>query len=248
MGEKSYVKLTKEQETSLQDVTPGELNQPIDIDQLLDRRCPECGQALPSSYEPPADEDWSAGIFSCTDDPESCVTGLFCPCMLFGRNIEALNDEISANNACMCHMLCVEGGMALAALLVLIPGIDPSTSCLVTEGLFFAWWMCGIYTGMARQSLQRKYHLKNSPCDPCVVHCCLHWCAVCQEHREMKLHLAEGVADATMSPPRVQQMKVIIEQHDKEVESSSSSSSSYSSSSQQESEDSKNRELQVVER
>lgn len=88
------------------------------------------------------------------------MTGIFCPCMLFGRNVEALNDEIPSNNACICHMLCVEGGMALAAITAFIPGIDPSTSCLITEGLLFTWWMCGIYTGMARQSLQRKYHLK----------------------------------------------------------------------------------------
>ncbi|CAI9277899.1 unnamed protein product [Lactuca saligna] len=246
MGEKSYVKLTKEQEASLQDVTPGELNQPIDIHELQARRCPECGQALPSTYEPPADEDWSTGIFSCADDSESCVTGLFCPCMLFGRNVESLNEEIPANNACMCHALCVEGGMVLATVIALVPGIDPSTSCLITEGLLFAWWMCGIYTGMARQSLQRKYHLRDSPCDPCGVHCCLHWCALCQEHREMKLHLAENVEETLMSPPRIQEMKTIQEENTKDVESASSSSS-YSSSTRQESEDSKNMELQVVE-
>lgn len=61
----------------------------------------------------------------------------------------------------------------------------------------------------------------------------------------MKLHLAEGVDDAAMSPPRVQEMKVIGERREKDVESTSSSSS-YSSSSRQDSEDSKNMELQVV--
>lgn len=35
MGEKSYVKLTREQEASLQDITPGELNEPIDIHEVL---------------------------------------------------------------------------------------------------------------------------------------------------------------------------------------------------------------------
>ncbi|KVH91223.1 cell number regulator 6-like [Cynara cardunculus var. scolymus] len=246
MGEKSYVKLTREQEASLQDVTPGELNQPIDIHELHARRCPECGQSLPASYESPADEDWSTGIFSCADDPDSCMTGLFCPCVLFGRNIENLNDEIPSNNACMCHVLCVEGGMALATIIAFVPGIDPSTSCLITEGLFFAWWMCGIYTGMARQSLQRKYHLKDSPCDPCGVHCCLHWCAICQEHREMKMHLAANVEDTLVSPPRIQEMKAI-EQNKTNAESTSSSSS-YSSSPQRNSEDDTSMELQVIER
>ncbi|XP_076899979.1 cell number regulator 6-like [Bidens hawaiensis] len=242
MGDKSYVKLTKEQESSLQDVTPGELNQPIDVHQLNARRCPECGQALPSSYEPPADEDWSTGLFSCADDSKS-VTGLFCPCMLFGRNIETLNEEIPANNACMCHALCVEGGMAVVGITACIPGIDPGTLCLLTECLFFAWWMCGIYAGMARQTLQRKYHLKNSPCDPCAVHCCLHWCALCQEHREMKLHLADNIEETPLSPPHVQEMKTIVERTEKD---DVSTSSSHASSSQQEGENAKNTELQMV--
>lgn len=34
MGD-NYVKLTKEQEDSLQDVTPGELNQPIDVHEVF---------------------------------------------------------------------------------------------------------------------------------------------------------------------------------------------------------------------
>lgn len=36
------------------------------------RKCPECGQPLPQSYEPPADEDWSTGICGCAEDTESC--------------------------------------------------------------------------------------------------------------------------------------------------------------------------------
>lgn len=88
------------------------------------------------------------------------LTGLFCPCVLFGRNVETLKEEISQNGACICHVIFVEGGMALAAITALFNGIDPDTTLLITEGLLFAWWGCGIYTSMARQSLQRKYHLK----------------------------------------------------------------------------------------
>lgn len=88
------------------------------------------------------------------------LTGLFCPCVLFGRNVETLQEEISQNGACVCHVIFVEGGMALAAITALVSGIDPDTTLLIVEGLLFAWWGCGIYTSMARQSLQRKYHLK----------------------------------------------------------------------------------------
>lgn len=85
---------------------------------------------------------------------------MFCPCVLFGRNVETLQEEISQNGACICHVIFVEGGMALAAITALVSGIDPDTTLLIVEGLLFAWWGCGIYTSMARQSLQRKYHLK----------------------------------------------------------------------------------------
>ncbi|KAJ0053497.1 hypothetical protein Pint_00152 [Pistacia integerrima] len=202
-----YVKLTRDQ-TPSEDITPGELNQPVEVPQLNVQRCCECGQVLPESYEPPADEDWTTGIFGCAEDTESCCTGLFCPCVLFGHNVETLREEIPWTNACVCHAMCIEGGLTLAAATALFHGVDPKTSFLICEGLLFAWWMCGIYTGLFRQSLQKKYHLKNSPCDPCMVHCCMHWCALCQEHREMRNHLAENTLsqEAVVNPPPVQEM------------------------------------------
>ncbi|KAJ6839063.1 cell number regulator 6-like [Iris pallida] len=108
----------------------------------------------------------------------------------------------------MCHALCIEGGIALAAAVAIFHGVDPRTSFLIGEGLLFSWWMCGIYTGLFRQSLQKKYHLKNSPCDPCAVHCCMHWCAICQEHREMKGRLADNAVMpmTVVNPPPVQEM------------------------------------------
>nr|XP_024392118.1 serine/threonine-protein kinase WNK4-like isoform X3 [Physcomitrium patens] len=45
--------------------------------------------------------------------------------------------------------------------------------------------------GLFRQELQRRYHLQN--CEPCTVHCCLHWYALCQEHREMQGRLSDNV-------------------------------------------------------
>ncbi|TYI54620.1 hypothetical protein E1A91_D11G087900v1 [Gossypium mustelinum] len=98
--------------------------------------------------------------------------------------------------------------MVIAAATLFFHGIDPQTSFLIGETLVFAWWLCGIYNGLFRQSLQKKYHLKNSPCHPCLVHCCLHWCALCQEHRELKNHLSDNVymQMTLLKPPPVQVM------------------------------------------
>lgn len=170
-----------------------------------------------------------------------------CPSVLFGRVYETLSEEeTSATKACICHSIVVEGGLTVASIVACVPGIDPHTSFLIWEGLLFVWWMCGIYTGNVRQTLQRKYHLQvnhkfhkhltssglfrstlknfwkcvcffclllndikqNSPCDPCMVHCVLHFCAVCQEHREMKNRLSDNfvMPMTVVNPPPVQEM------------------------------------------
>ncbi|KAJ8470761.1 hypothetical protein OPV22_025104 [Ensete ventricosum] len=173
-----YVKLTKDQDVPLEEIRPGELNQPVRVPQLEVCRCAECGQPLPESNEPPADEAWTTGICGCAEDPESCWTGLFCPCVLFGRNVERLTEDTPWTTPCMCHALCVEGGIALAVVTAI------------------------------RQSLQKEYHLKNFPCDPCMVHCCMHWCAICQEHREIKGRLSDNhlMPVTVVNAPPVQEM------------------------------------------
>nr|CAD1820696.1 unnamed protein product [Ananas comosus var. bracteatus] len=124
----SYVKLTKDQDAPMEEIRPGELNQPVRVPELEVRRCHECGQPLPESYEPPADEPWTTGICGCAEDTESCWTGLFCPCVLFGRNVESLREDIPWTQPCICHAIFVEGGMALAAATAIFHGIDPRTS------------------------------------------------------------------------------------------------------------------------
>ncbi|XP_004307812.1 PREDICTED: cell number regulator 6 [Fragaria vesca subsp. vesca] len=226
-GHSRYVKLTKDQAPLQEDITPGELNQPIEVPQLNVQKCNECGQPLPESFQPPADEPWTTGIFGCAEDRDSCLTGLFCPCVQFGRNVENLRDDVPWTTPCICHAIFVEGGMAVAAATAIFYGVEPRTSFLICEGLVFAWWMCGVYTGLVRQSLQKKYHLKNSPCDPCLVHCCLHWCALCQEHREMKGRLSESsvMPMTVVNPPPVQQMNKPADDNNNEDSAAPSSTS-----------------------
>lgn len=208
-----YVRLTKKNTRSGpgDDILPGELNQPVSIPQLEPKKCGECGQVLPESHRAAADEPWTTGIFGCADDPESCWTGLFCPCVLFGRNVQALREDIPWTTPCTCHAVCVEGGIALAILTAIFHAVDPGASVLIGEGLMFSWWLCSTYNGIFRQQLQKKYHLKNSPCDPCLVHCCLHWCANCQEHRERRGRLADSsvVPMTIVNPPAVQEMSAV---------------------------------------
>ena len=60
---------------------------------------------------------------------------------------------------------------------------------------FLICWLSGcecILGMMRRGEIRRKYGLEESPCNDCLVHCCCHPCAQCQESREMKFKLASG--------------------------------------------------------
>ncbi|KAI5018060.1 hypothetical protein ZWY2020_042948 [Hordeum vulgare] len=156
-----YVRLNKDQDASasgpgLEDIRPGELNLPVIVPQLRERKCTECGQVLPPDNRALADEPWTTGIFGCAEDPESCWTGLFCPCVLFRRNVQALSEDIPWTLPCICHAVCVEGGIALAILTSIFHGVDPDMSIQIGESLVCGWWMCSHYTSIVREKLQKK--------------------------------------------------------------------------------------------
>lgn len=71
------------------------------------------------------------------------LTGLFCPCVLFGRNLQSLREDTHWTRPCICHAIFVEGGISLGianvAAAFLIPGINPWISCAICEGLYFIW-------------------------------------------------------------------------------------------------------------
>eukprot|EP00244_Chara_vulgaris_P006997 TRINITY_DN2632_c0_g2_i1.p1 TRINITY_DN2632_c0_g2~~TRINITY_DN2632_c0_g2_i1.p1 ORF type:complete len:220 (-),score=18.44 TRINITY_DN2632_c0_g2_i1:486-1145(-) len=199
----SYAKLEYPRESFVEeDIEPGELNQAAQIpEHLAPKTCESCGQVLPADYSPPQNEAWSTGILDCTKDWESCRMGLFCPCVLFGRNVERVN-QTPWTGPCICHAVCVEGGAATAIGALIYFHFQQ----LVIPFIF--WWLCGLYMAGPRSELQRKYRLESQPCDPAIVHCLLHCCALCQEHREMQARLLDDIEMKTVSePPPMQSME-----------------------------------------
>ncbi|KZV43418.1 cell number regulator 6, partial [Dorcoceras hygrometricum] len=178
------------------------------IMQLHVQRSFECEYPFQEGFHGPAKEPWSTGIFECAQDRESCLMGLFCPCVLFGRNVEQVT-ECTWIAPCVCHAVFVEGGIALAAATAALHGcIGPATAGCICEVLFSGWMMSGLCTGTVRESLEDTYHLERWPCDACLVHSYLHWCAICQEHRELKACLRDDVKIpmTIVNPPPVQKM------------------------------------------
>ncbi|CAI7777354.1 unnamed protein product [Closterium sp. NIES-54] len=114
---------------------------------------------------------WSTNLFDCSTDPKSCYLGCFCPCVLFGQNVQRLHGR-QCFGPCVMH--CLLGGCIVwAAYSTLGPG---------------AFWCTPIscYACNYRSELRAKYHLKAEPAGDCPTHFLCHPCALCQEHRELQ--------------------------------------------------------------
>ncbi len=49
--------------------------------------------------------EWSSSICDCCIEPSTCLTGTFCPCVLFGKNVENLTNKSCCINACCCCII-----------------------------------------------------------------------------------------------------------------------------------------------
>lgn len=147
-----------------------------------------------------AEQPWSSGLFDCCQDTDSCLLGLFCPCVLFGKNVEKLHSRPFFGPCCIHCVL--GGGVAFGASWVVGPA---------------AFWLTLVscYACGYRTEIRSKYHLQPRPCGDCATHFWCHPCAICQETREMKKRPAPpnlgfyggGGGDVEMSAPPVPQMQ-----------------------------------------
>lgn len=110
------------------------------------------------------------------------------------------------------------GGESRPQLAVVGGGRGKRTSVRLhlTDGYYT--WVLFVYTAVANGDCLSvvRVVVQNSPCDPCAVHCCfMHWCALCQEHREMQSRLSDDVVMpmTVINPPAPQEMKKAEDQH-----------------------------------
>ncbi|MCO5614057.1 hypothetical protein L7F22_068338 [Adiantum nelumboides] len=141
----------------------------------------------------PHSQAWSSGICACCDDMRSCCLGLWCPCILFGRNVEVLEGR-PWTGPCLMHAL----------LWSVAAGIGCSVTHWTLLGLLASCVPC--YACGYRKILRSKYNLEDAPCGDFLTHLCCHQCALCQEYREIYEKLNTNT-EYSLVPPSNQTME-----------------------------------------
>ncbi|KAL4346468.1 hypothetical protein GQ457_17G016260 [Hibiscus cannabinus] len=111
---------------------------------------------------------WTTGICECYGDVSNCkhrkfrlFTGI-CPCVTMGRNSEIVNrGEIACRSASLIH--------------------------LASGVVLFGW----IFGSKNRRKLRQHFSLPESPLPDWSTHLLCMWCALCQEHRELRTRGAD---------------------------------------------------------
>ncbi|KMZ69746.1 plant cadmium resistance 2 [Zostera marina] len=110
-----------------------------------------------SMHMQPQHQEWSTGLWDCSDDCSNCCITLFCPCITFGKIAEIVDRGSTS---------CGLSGL-MYGLIMSVTGL----SCL--------------YSCFYRTKLRNQYGLVDSPCSDSGVHFFCELCALCQEYREL---------------------------------------------------------------
>ncbi|GLJ49713.1 hypothetical protein SUGI_1054920 [Cryptomeria japonica] len=134
-----------------------------------------------SNKEENSSEEWSTGLFDCAQDRSNCCLTCWCPCITFGQIAEIVDE-----------------------------GCPPCGVSGIVYGLFSLTGIaCCCYACMYRGRMRAKFNLPEEIAEvkhrtiqgpngqwnsqssyecnsDCMIHCCCHRCALCQEYRELK--------------------------------------------------------------
>ncbi|KAH7083767.1 PLAC8 family-domain-containing protein [Paraphoma chrysanthemicola] len=132
----------------------------------LDFALHQPGQIAHPNMESVSSKEWSSSLCACGPDPSTCFTGLFCPCIVYGRTAYRLSQKSAKKDP--TDML---GHSATNGHCMLM-----SVSC----GL---WWL---FPMLQRTRIRHAYKLGGSFMGDLAKGCCCCCCVAVQNEREVK--------------------------------------------------------------
>jgi Cys-rich protein (TIGR01571 family) len=112
------------------------------------------------------DHEWKNSLCSCAPDPSTCLTGLICPCILYGRTSYRLSQKSAKKDP--TDMLAHS---------------STNGHCMVMGLSCGLWWL---FPMLQRTRIRRAYKLGGSFGSDLLKGCCCCCCVVVQNEREVK--------------------------------------------------------------
>lgn len=109
---------------------------------------------------------WKHGLCACAPDVSTCLTGMFCPCILYGRTSYRLSQKSSKKDPTD-----------------LLSYKSTNGSCLLMSAACGLWWM---FPMMQRMRVRRMYKLDGGCADDVLKGCCCCCCVSVQNEREVR--------------------------------------------------------------
>jgi Cys-rich protein (TIGR01571 family) len=131
----------------------------------LDFALHQPGQTTHPNMDASSSKAWSSSLCSCAPDPSTCLTGLFCPCVVYGRTSHRLSQRKAKKDPSLLGYSATNGHCMLMGL-----------SC----GL---WWLLPM---LQRTRIRRAYKLEGSMGSDLLRGCCCCCCVVVQNEREVR--------------------------------------------------------------
>ncbi|EDU49042.1 PLAC8 multi-domain protein [Pyrenophora tritici-repentis] len=132
----------------------------------LDFAAHQPGQITHPNMESEKSHEWKNSLCACSPEFSTCLTGLFCPCILYGRTSYRLSQKSAKKDPTdMLGYSSTNGHCAVMGL-----------SC----GL---WWL---FPMLQRTRIRRAYKLEGSFGDDLLKGCCCCCCVTVQNEREVK--------------------------------------------------------------
>ncbi|KAH7384171.1 PLAC8 family-domain-containing protein [Phaeosphaeria sp. MPI-PUGE-AT-0046c] len=132
----------------------------------LDFALHQPGQISHPNMDSASSKQWRTSLCSCGPDVGTCLTGLFCPCILYGRTSYRLSQKSAKKDPTdMLGYSAVNGHCMLMSI---------------------ACGLGGLFPGLQRSRIRRSYKLDGSMVSDILKGCCCCCCVVVQNEREVK--------------------------------------------------------------
>jgi len=132
----------------------------------LDFALHQPGQTMHPNMESSSSKEWSSSLCSCAPDPSTCLTGLICPCILYGRTSYRLSQKSAKKDP--TDMLAHSSTNGHCMMMGLSCGL---------------WWL---FPMLQRTRIRHAYKIAGSVGNDFLKGCCCCCCVAVQNEREVK--------------------------------------------------------------